>query len=122
MQVQRKEFIMLLGISTELLFLIAAGALGASILEGAFGRDALSRLIAHIVAPALLLIAVYVRYSSRPMSIPELMAAVTSKPALYFIGISAAIASILEVFLRRHVLFRFVAHFVALLAAVWLLD
>jgi formate hydrogenlyase subunit 4 len=109
---------MFLGLSTELLVLIAAGALGTSLLEGAFERNALSRFVAHIVAAVLLLIVFVVRYSRQPVSMPGLIATLASKPALFFIGISAGIASILEAFLRKHALFRFVA----LLVGVWLVD
>lgn len=113
---------MILGFPTELLALIAAGALVTSLVEGAFERDTLSRFVAHIVAATLLLIVLFVRGTGDTVPKSTLLAFVTSKPALYFVGISAAIASILEAFLRRHVFYRFVAHFVALLVSVWFLD
>jgi hypothetical protein len=112
----------MLGIFTEQLVIVAAGALCASLLEGAFKKDALSRLVAHLVAAALLLIVLFLHYSGQALSIRGVIAAITSKPALYFIGISAGLASILELFLRQHAFLRFAAHFVALLVGMWFLD
>ncbi|MBM4429502.1 MAG: hypothetical protein FJ026_04030 [Chloroflexi bacterium] len=109
-------------IPLELLALMAVGALVGTLLEEGFGDDGLSRLVAHLVSAALVIVVWLAHRSTESLSMSSLIGFLTSRLTLFFAGISAVVASALEVVLKRHALLRSVAHFVGMLVAVVLLD
>ena len=108
-----------LDLSLQTLLMVAAGALVACIVEAASDREVLSRLVAHVIGAAAVLLIAYQGIEGHTWrNMGAVVHYLTGRPQLLFVWISALATVVVEEAVGKNLFVCFVLHVFGLLVAM----